>query len=276
MVGPWLKWPAFSRNWNDQDEVIFDSQRPLLLTSIEEVASRSDLLDRCLIVWLPAIPEDRRRSEAELFEAFRKVRPQILGTLLDAVAVALHRLPSINLPSLPRMADFALWATAAETAFGWPSGTIVAAYQGNRESANEVALEASVIARPLLDLLEAQGEWTGSSSELVKVLEERQGDQARKPSGWPKNPRSLSGQLKRLAPNLRAAGWTLDQDRSSKKRSWMIRREAKSDSPVPSSIPSPGERCDPVQSDADWSEAGQQDASDADDANVGDWNPDRF
>jgi hypothetical protein len=38
------------------------------------------------------------------------------------------------------MADFALWATAAETAFGWPSGTFMTAYQGNRESANEVAL----------------------------------------------------------------------------------------------------------------------------------------
>src|SRR5262249_45303394 len=110
-------------------------QRPLLLTSIEEVATRSDLLDRCLIVWLPAIPEDRRRAEAELFDAFHNLRPQILGALLDAVAVALHRLPSIKLPGLPRMADFALWATAAETAFGWPDGTFVEAYQGNRESA---------------------------------------------------------------------------------------------------------------------------------------------
>ncbi len=210
--------------YTDQDEIIFDSQRPVLLTSIEEVATRSDLLDRCLIVWLPAIPEDRRRAEAELFEGFRKVRPQILGALLNAVAVALHRLPSVKLPGLPRMADFALWATAAETAFGWPSGTFMAAYQGNRESANEVALEASVVARPLLDLLEAQGEWIGSSGELLKVLEDRQGEQFRRLSGWPKNPRSLSGHLKRLGPNLRAAGWVLDQDRSSKKRSWMIRR----------------------------------------------------
>ena len=125
--------------YTDQDEVIFDYQRPLLLTSIEEVATRSDLLDRCLIVWLPAITEDRRRAEAELFEAFRKDRPQILGALLDVVAVALRRLPSIKLSSLPRMADFALWATAAETAFGWPEGTFLAAYLGNRETANELA-----------------------------------------------------------------------------------------------------------------------------------------
>lgn len=261
--------------YTDLDEVIFDSQRPLLLTSIEEVATRSDLLDRCLIIWLPAITEDRRRSETELYEAFRKVRPQILGALLDAVAVALRCLPSIKMPSLPRMADFALWATAAETAFGWPSGTFMAAYQGNRESANEVALEASVIARPLLDLLEAQGEWTGSSGELLKILEERQGDQARKPSGWPKNPRSLSGHLKRLAPNFREAGWVLEQDRTSKKRSWSMRRAE--NSPRPSSGASQDEPCETMPSDADWFNAGQHDANDASDANAGEgWNPDRF
>jgi hypothetical protein len=261
--------------YTDHDEIIFDAMRPVLLTSIEEVASRSDLLDRCLIVWLPAIPEDRRRSEAELVETFRKVRPRILGALLDAVAVALHRLPSIKMSSLPRMADFAIWATAAEAAFGWPSGTFVEAYQGNRESANEVALEASVVARPLLDLLEAQGEWNGSSGELLKILEERQGDQARKQSGRPKNPRSLSGHLKRLAPNLREAGWILEQDRSSKKRSWSIRRS--DNSPRPSSAPSSDEPCDSMPSDADWPNAGQHDADDAGDVNAGEpWNPDRY
>jgi hypothetical protein len=250
--------------YTDQDEVIFDSQRPLLLTSIDEIATRSDLLDRCLIIWLPTIPEDQRRSEAELFEEFRKVRPQFLGALLDALAVGLQRLPSIKLPSLPRMADFAVWATAAETAFGWPSGTFISAYQGNRESANEVALEASVIARPLLDLLEAEGEWTGSSSELLKVLEQRQDDQAHKPSGWPKNPRSLSGHLKRLAPNLREAGWVAEQDRSSKKRAWSIRRAEKP--PRPSSSGSQGEPGQKMPSDADCCGSGGNDANDASDA----------
>lgn len=259
--------------YTDQDEIIFDSQRPLLLTSIEEVASRSDLLDRCLIVWLPAIPEDRRRSEAELFEAFRKVRPQILGALLDAVSVALHRLPSIKLANLPRMADFALWATAAESAFGWPSGTFVAAYKGNRESANEVALDASVVAQPLLEMLEAQGEWIGSSGELLKALEERKGEQDRKQSGWPKNPRSLSGHLKRLAPNLREAGWVLEQDRSSKKRTWSIHRAE----PRPSSGASQTDPREPMQSDADWLDGNQRDTNDGGDAPAGDsWNPDRF
>jgi hypothetical protein len=268
---------ATSHEITDQDEIIFDSQRPELLTSIEEVVTRSDLLDRCLIVWLLAIPEERRRSEAELFEAFRRARPQILGALLDAIAVALHRLPLIQLSRLPRMADFAFWATAAETAFGWPDGTFMVAYQGNRASANEVALEASVVARPLLDLLENQGQWIGSSGELLTLLEERLGDQARRLAGWPKNPRSLSGHLKRLAPNLRAAGWVLDQDRSSKKRSWIIRRRDDGNASTPSSEPSQQAGCEPMQFDADCCGAIGNDATDGNDGTAGQpWNPDRY
>jgi hypothetical protein len=259
--------------FTDQDEVIFDSQRPVLLTSIEEVATRSDFLDRGLIAWLRAIPEERRRSEAEIFEAFRRARPQILGALLDAVAVALHRLPSIKLPRLPRMADFAIWATAAETAFGWANGTVMTAYRENRASANEVALEASLIAQPLLELLEREGRWEGSSAQLLKALEDHLGDQVRRPRGWPKGPRALSGQLKRLAPNLRKLGWDADRDRSSKNRSWIIcRRDDGS-----GSQPSQQAGCNPMPTDADCCEPIGNDANDGNDATAGDpWNPDRY
>src|SRR5439155_24246756 len=128
------------------------------------------------------------------FAEFAKVHSLVLGAFLDAVAVALRRLPTVKLAGLPRMADFAVWATAAEEGFGWAPGTFMSAYQNNRASANELALEASAIASPLLELLESLGEWFGSSGELLKALEAQVGgDQARRPAGWPKGTRSLSG-----------------------------------------------------------------------------------
>jgi len=204
--------------YTDMDEIIFDSQRPVMLTSIEEVATRSDLLDRCLVVWLPTIPAERRRAEADLMAAYEKVRPQILGALLDGVATALRNLSSVKLEGLPRMADFALWASAAETAFGWEAGTFCRAYQGNRDSANEVALEASPIARPLLDLLGEGGSWSGTASELLTALETKVTDQTKRQKSWPANGRSMSGHLKRLSPNLRAAGWEVEFHREAKQR----------------------------------------------------------
>ncbi len=257
--------------YTDQDEIIFDSQRPVLLTSIEEVATRSDLLDRCLIVWLPAIPEDRRRAEAELFEAFRKVRPQILGALLDAVAVALHRLPSIKLPGLPRMADFALWATAAETSFGWDRGTFLAAYQGNRQSANDVALEASSVAPPLLELLDEQGAWSGTSSDLLTALEGRVTEQIKRQNVWPKNARSMSGHLKRLAPNLRAGGWLITFRREARHRLVNIERTEVCASPP--ALASPPDDDAPMQANAKRRELLPNDERDRHDAGAGQGGP---
>ena len=257
--------------YTDQDEVIFDAMRPILLTSIEEVATRSDLLDRCVIVWLPAIPEDQRRPEAELIEAFRKARPRIFGALLDAVAGALRDLSTTEVSGLPRMADFALWATAAESALGWSKGTFMAAYNGNRESANDLALESSTIARPLLDLLEDRGEWCGSASELLEVLEPRVTDQIKRQKSWPKNGRSIAGHLKRLSPNLRAAGWEVEYQRQASQRLWSIRRltdPASSDpfasqpAPVSESVKCENE----VQSDANRCDLPFHDADDANDA----------
>jgi hypothetical protein len=47
---------------------------------------------------------------------------------------------------MPRMADFAVWTTAAEDALRWQPATFMAAYTGNRDEATENALEADLVA----------------------------------------------------------------------------------------------------------------------------------
>jgi len=210
--------------YTDQDEIIFDAMRPVLLTSIEEVATRSDLLDRCLIVWLPAIAEEGRRREEEIVTAFEQVQPKIFGALLDGLSGALRELSHTKLDKLPRMADFALWVTAAEKAIGWDHGDFIAAYQGNRNSANDLAIESSPVGQPLLEFVEANQGWDGSASELLNAIEQRVSEQIKRHNGWPKNGRSLAGHLKRLSPNLRLAGWEVEYHREASRRSWTIRR----------------------------------------------------
>ena len=115
----------------DQDEVLFDGARPIILNGIEDVVTRPDLADRAMFLTLEPIPEERRRPEAELWAAFEAARPGILGALLDAVVEGLRRLPETRPPKLPRMADFTLWATACETAL-WPAGTLWSATRSRR------------------------------------------------------------------------------------------------------------------------------------------------
>ena len=253
--------------YTNRDEVIFDSQRPVLLTSIEDVATRSDLLDRCVLIWLPAIPESDRRLETEMLEAFKAVRPRILGALLDAVAGALKALPSTKLDTLPRMADFALWVTAAEGSLGWSDGTFLSAYASNRTSANDVAFEASPIGQTLIEILDAEGELAGTASELLRLLEVHTAEMLKRGRNWPSNGRSMAGHLRRLSPNLRAAGWEVESTRKSFGRLWSIRRRATFASSDPFASSEAG--LSRVQTDAMRCDLLHDDANDANDANAG-------
>ena len=100
--------------YTDDDEVIFDAMRPVLINGIEELATRSDLLDRTICLCLPTIPDGMRRTEQQLFADFEQRRPQILGAFLDAVAKALQQLPNVRLAKPPRMADFSVWEGTAQ------------------------------------------------------------------------------------------------------------------------------------------------------------------
>src|SRR6516164_6528897 len=61
---------AVRQLYSDQDEVLFDAARPVILNGIEEIVNRPDLADRGLFQTLEPIPEERRRPEAELWTAF--------------------------------------------------------------------------------------------------------------------------------------------------------------------------------------------------------------
>src|SRR5262245_45369615 len=95
--------------YTDDDEPIFESRRPVILTSIEDIGTRSDLLERSLIIDLPTIGEGKRRAEKAFWAEFEKKHPLILGALLDVVCGAIRALPEVERKpdtDLSRMADF--------------------------------------------------------------------------------------------------------------------------------------------------------------------------
>jgi hypothetical protein len=192
--------------YSDGDEVIFNAMRPILANGIEELSTRSDLLDRCLLVNLPTIPETKRRSETDYWGDFDTRQPRILGAILDAVAAGLKSLPGVKLDKLPRMADFALWATAAEPGLGIAAGEFLAAYGRNRDGANDLAIEASPVAKAITMLVDRDGAWAGTAATLLDSVEGLVDDSTRRQRSWPKSPRSMGAELKRVAPNLRKAG----------------------------------------------------------------------
>nr|QIO37294.1 hypothetical protein HAP40_19310 [Bradyrhizobium sp. 1(2017)] len=198
---------AVRQLYTDNDEVLFDATRPVILNGIEEIVTRPDLADRALFLTLQPIPEERRRPEQELRAAFEAARPKILGVLLNAVVEGLKRLPHTHLPKLPRMADFALWATACEAAL-WPPGTFWSAYRDNLDDVVEGVLDADPVAAAVRAMMETQVVWTGTASDLMGAL--AVSERVAKSKSWPESPRVLSGRLRRIATFLRKVGIDID------------------------------------------------------------------
>ncbi len=96
---------AVRQLYSDQDEVLFDAARPVILNGIEDIVIRPDLADRAVCLTLEPILEERRRPEQELWAAFELERPRILGVLLDAVAKDLAMLSQICPCGRQRHAD---------------------------------------------------------------------------------------------------------------------------------------------------------------------------
>jgi hypothetical protein len=147
----------------------FQSARSLSARSGHAFVTRPDLADRSLFLTLSPIPEHERRPEAELHALFAAERPRILGVLLDAVVTGLNQLPETRLEKLPRMADFALWAAACETAF-WPAGTFEAAYHSNRDEAVDNVIDSDPVASAVRTMMAARPNWDGTAAELLVVL----------------------------------------------------------------------------------------------------------
>src|SRR5215204_2536154 len=213
---------AVRQLYTDQDEVLFDAARPVILNGIEDIVTRPDLADRAVFLTLEPIPEERRRPEAEIWTSFETERPRILGVLLDAVVEGLKRLPETHLPKLPRMADFALWATACETAL-WSAGTFWSAYCGNRDEAVESVIDADPIAAAVRAVMTTQTEWRGTASELLAALGETAGERVDRAKSWPESPRVLAGRLRRAATFLRKIGIEIGFGREGRARTRIIR-----------------------------------------------------
>lgn len=193
--------------YSDDEEVLFEVQRPMIINGIEELGTRSDLLDRSIQLTLMPIASQRRRTEADFWRDFEIAHPRMLGALLDAVVIAMRNLPNTRLTDPPRMADFATWGVAAEPGLPIARGAFLFRYASNREAAHELALEGSALTAPLRRLMSARAEWEGTATDLHNALSRLLvGLTLPAPRSWPANAQKLSAALRRLATNLSAVG----------------------------------------------------------------------
>lgn len=214
----------------DQEEIIFNVKRPIILNGIDRLLYRGDLAERAVLLTLPRIPEESRQREVDLWREFQSVRPKLFGAILDSLSAALANIHRVDLDRMPRMADFAAWVTAAEPALPWEPGTFLAAYEQNRGGVIEGSLENDPVAMAVMDLASGLGffrdSWSGTPTRLLVTLTARAGMAGIQTAGrdWPKAANKLTERLNRLAPFLSAKGIEIESGWGARGRKITIRK----------------------------------------------------
>lgn len=186
--------------YTDDDARIIQVQGVLGFTAIDVGALAGDLAERCVWGNLRMIPKTERRSERDLGAAWGQAYPSMVGGLLDLVVKVLEKMPEVELAELPRMADFAEVLAAMDLAIGTTSLT-------HYTKAQESVAEDIVDSDPFIVELAAKikSSWTGTGKTLYGLLVRPEGEKY-----WPKA-LGMSGKLRRIAPDLRKAGWIVEE-----------------------------------------------------------------
>ncbi len=185
--------------YTDGELSVIAFRRVLLLTSIDPGALRGDLGDRVLLVDLEPIDEGARATQRDIEAKYRAARPRLFGALLDLLCRIWRELPSVDLERMPRMADFARLLAALDCVR--KEGCALDIYMGQRERIAETVIEGDAVALAIQTLVDAEGWWEGTASELLtRITAEKP------PKGWPRTPQAIGGRLKRLIPALKETG----------------------------------------------------------------------
>jgi hypothetical protein len=118
---------------------------------------------------------------------------------------------TLKISRLPRMADFAKWATAAEAAWGWHDGAFLEAYAENRAGQASASVEGDLVASTLVDFMREREFWEGTPTELHESLttlvpEEKRKLKVGKSYAWPQAPNVLTRRLRKAQVFLKQLG----------------------------------------------------------------------
>jgi len=228
------------RLYTDDEDVIIELRRAVLLNGINLPTDRGDVLDRSLVVELERIPDGERVTEEELWERFEVEHPKLLGALFDVLSKAIACKPSLKLSRRPRLADWGEYAASVYEVMGWGAETFLKDWDEVVRVQNQATLDGSPVAQAVIKFMEDKEEYTGTSSELHRKLEgvaQDLGVSIVRDKAWPKSARWLWRRIKEVLPLLVAAGIEVGRERPDSGTVITLRKVPRNDA----SNASPGE-----------------------------------
>lgn len=196
--------------YSDADQVVLSLHNVVVINGIDIVPRRSDLADRSLLFELRPIGETARRTDTEIWEAFMKQRPAIVGAIFDTLSSAMDILPTLEFKKLPRMADAFKEMTAIAVALGVSQVEFQRIFGENIKKLQEAYNQSSPLVECVLEYMKSHPHVNENASSFYKKL---QASIVGSTKFFPNSPSALSRKLHEERNALEAAGYSFSRDK---------------------------------------------------------------
>lgn len=193
---------ATRRLYTDDELLVLNFCRPVVINGIADFVNRPDLLERSIPLRLTRIEDGQRKTEQEMLREFEELLPGILGSLYGIAAKALACSEDITSAATLRMADCERWLVACERFSDVPSGSFVAAIKACQDEIFIDRAQNDPVVGALLSLLK-NGSFKGTVLDLHNRIIPLDGFEQR---SFPATPSHLSKHLKRQRPAMAKLG----------------------------------------------------------------------
>jgi hypothetical protein len=202
--------------YSDDEDYIYSYKRAVGFNGINLAATKPDLLDRSVLFKLEYLPGKKQKKPQDIWKEFYEIRPKLLGYIFDILVKLLKWKKegiSLNLPTLPRMAEFCEYGEMISRLMGYKDNEFVNVYYNNIKLKTQEVIDASLVAPALIELI---GPTPNEIVDTPTSLLERLGNAALELNinlnarAWPKGANTLTRKLNELRTSLRKVGILVD------------------------------------------------------------------
>ena len=181
--------------YTDEEDVVFQYKRAIILNGINCPATREDILDRSILINLKRIRN--YKEERVIFNEWNALKPELLDLIFNTLVKALQIYNITKIDISARTADWLKWGYCiAESIKKGLGEDFLECYKDNVTNQNDQVIENNVLVQAVLEFMEKQNHWQGSATDLYNMLRAYVSDYGI--VGFPKSSSWLTRDLKSL------------------------------------------------------------------------------
>ena len=155
--------------YTDEEDVVCQYKRAIILNGINCPATREDILDRAILINLKRFKQ--YKAEQVIYEEWETLKPQFLDLIFRTISKTLLLHYSIDIEELGRTADWCKWCySIAETIQKGLGKKFLEDYKQNISNQNNEVVESNILVQAVLSFMENRLKWEGLATELFNEL----------------------------------------------------------------------------------------------------------